>query len=170
VAGGALESLDRLDEAAVRLVRAVELAERVGSAEELVGSLINLGVVEGERGRSDKALAAHRRAHAAARAAGNRNGELFASSNIAYVLWQMADPEAATWARRTFELAEATGNAPIAADSIETLARVALAERRYADAIRLAEDAAARFGAIDEREMAEQTRALAAEARAAAGA
>jgi len=52
----------RLDDAAATLRRGLELAERTGSVEEIGGCLINLGIVEFERGELDEAIACDLRA------------------------------------------------------------------------------------------------------------
>ena len=91
VVGGLLRRADRYDEAAEALRRGLELAERVGSPEELGGCLINLGVVDLMRLELDAAAAANERAIQLFERAGHLNGRATAHVNLAETLLRMGD-------------------------------------------------------------------------------
>ena len=83
--GGVYHEQDRLDEAAATLRRGLELAERIGSVEEIGGCLINLGLAELERG----AIAEHRLRQPGVEEferVGHGSGRAIAYSNLAWAL------------------------------------------------------------------------------------
>ncbi len=169
VAGDVLRKLGRLDEAADRLRVALDTARAAGSVEELTASLGNLGLVERDRGDLAAASRAHREAYEAGAAAGYRNIELFAASNLADSLMRDGSPDARLWGERALRLATEMGNEAVRADSLDTLARVALSEGRTNEAAELAEQSAASYAAVEELDTVRAAWELAAQAWEAAG-
>src|SRR5207249_10570074 len=62
IVGNAYTYLGQLDEAALALRRGLDMAQRLGSVEEVGGCLINLGLVELKRGELTGSIACDRRA------------------------------------------------------------------------------------------------------------
>src|SRR6266540_1582647 len=91
VLGDAYLKLDRLDDSAAALRRALEAAERVGSAEEIGGSLLNLGILEFMREDLPSAIDCDRRAIAQFERFGHTSGRAQAYANLGYKLSQAAE-------------------------------------------------------------------------------
>jgi adenylate cyclase len=170
VLGGTLRLAGRLDDAAESLRRGVELAERVGSVEELGGCLINLGMVELERGQIQEALAATARATEEFERVGIGSGRAQGHANLAWIYTQNGDYEQAlAEAERALEVGREINHPLIVGDTLDTVATVELREGRFADAARHAEEAVALFLEVGAAPRAVTTLATAAEAWEKAG-
>ena len=93
--GDAYRALGRFDESAAALRRGLELAERIGSVEEIGGCLINLGLAELERGAHAEAIAYNRRAVEEFERIGHGSGRAIAYSNLGWALTQAGEYEEA---------------------------------------------------------------------------
>jgi adenylate cyclase len=143
VLGDAYLKLDRLDEAAAALRRALEAAERVGSAEEIGGSLLNLGILEFMREDLTSAIDCDRRAIAQFERIGHTSGRAQAYANLGYKLSQAGEhQEALEYCERGIALAREIGDALAVADVTDTIAAVCLAENDLAAAVERGEEAA----------------------------
>jgi adenylate cyclase len=146
VVGGVYDKQDRLDEAAETLRRGVQLAERVGSVEELGGCLINLGIVELKRGALDEAIDCDRRAIEEFERVGHGSGRTIGYANLAEKLVAKADYEAALQtAEHALELARSISLSYTIADLTKTIAAIQLQQGDHLGAAARAEEAAALF-------------------------
>ena len=141
--GGALESCERLDDAAQALQQGLALADRTGDVEEAAGCLINLGLVElgrGELGRADEAV---RRALGHFELLGHRAGAAIAQNNLAEVMLHSDRlDEAQAHAERALAQARSIDNRLVVVDATVCLALVAARRGRHAEAVELASTAA----------------------------
>jgi adenylate cyclase len=170
VRGGIHHDLEEFDEAAGALQRALDVAQRVGSVEEIGGSLINLGLVERDRGDLAVAIECDRRAIDELARVGHATMLTIAYGNLSEKLVRLGDlVEAEAKAVRTGELAASIGHGIMQAQSLETLAEIRLKQDRPAEAAELAEAAAAGFEAADATPLAAECLELAATALRAAG-
>ena len=166
IVGNAYSRLDRNDEAATALRRGLSAAERVGSVEEIGGCLINLGMVELERGALEEAIACDQRAAAEFERVGHGSGRAVALGNLAEKLLraERAD-DALAYGEQALEIAEGIRHAPTIADVTRTLAAVHLAQGRNEQAATDAERAAQLFEEMGAGAEAARSLELAAEAR-----
>jgi tetratricopeptide (TPR) repeat protein len=170
VTGGAYRLADRLDEAADCLRRGLELAERVGSVEEIGGCLINLGIVELKRSRLTESIACYRRAVDEFERAGHASGRAIASANLAWGLLEVGDlDEAIGEAARSRRLASGHGLADLEADVVHTAATIEARRGAHAAAATCAEEAAELFERLGALERVRECVELAAGEWAAAG-
>jgi tetratricopeptide (TPR) repeat protein len=170
VLGSVYEKQDRLDEAARMLRRGVTLAERVGSVEELGGSLINLGIVEMKRDALDDAIACDRRAIEEFERVGHGSGRAIGYANLAEKLMLAgSDEEALETAEHALELSRAIGLSYTIADLTKTIASLQLRRGELEGAVSHAEAAAELFVEIGALPGAAQALDVAAEAWARAG-
>lgn len=136
----------QLDEAALALRRGLELAEQIGSIEEIGACLGNLAMVELERRRFDEAIAYNLRAIEEFERIGHGAGRAQTYANLAWTLLHAGEHrDALGYAERAIEAAAAIGHPLAAADAVDTLARIALDEGRVEDAVERALDAADRY-------------------------
>lgn len=165
ISGDAHLALGRLDEAAVALGRGLELAERVGNAEEVGGCLLNLGAVEHERGNYEAAASYHRRAMEVFERIDHATGRTQATANLAWALGEAGEhEEALVWCDRALDLARTYDHAASIADVTDTIASIHLAKGEYAEAERRAEEAAELYLAIAAVPQAARSLDIAAEA------
>jgi tetratricopeptide (TPR) repeat protein len=170
VVGSVYEKQDRLDEAAQMLRRGVELAEQVGSVEELGGSLINLGIVEMKREAWDEAIACDRRAIDEFERVGHGSGRAIGYANLAEKLMMSGDDEAALeTAEHALELSRAIGLSYTIADLTKTIASLQLRRGDLEGAASRAEEAAGLFVEIGALPGAAEALDVAAEALGRAG-
>ena len=165
ISGDAYLALGRLDEAAAALARGLEIAERVGNAEEVGGCLLNLGAVEHERGNFEAAASYHRRAMEVFERIDHATGRTQATANLAWALAEGGQhEEALAWCGRALELARTFDHAASVADVTDTIASIHLAKGEYAEAERRAEEAAALYLAMSAIPQAARSLDIAAEA------
>jgi len=155
---GALQAyVGSVDEAVATLRRGLELAEQTGSAEEIGGCLINLGMAELSRGRPADGALYDERAIALFEDAGNRIGVATGHGNLAEKLLLSEEYQRA-WEHgtRALEMAHELGARWTIADVHQTLALCAVANGNTDDALvhcRLAQDM---FAALGDDRRAEQ--------------
>src|SRR5205085_12120727 len=83
VVGWTLHDLGRLDESVTMLRRGLDVAQRLGSIEEIGACLINLGLTEMGRGNLDEAIACDLRAIAEFERIGHGSGRVTGYANLA---------------------------------------------------------------------------------------
>jgi tetratricopeptide (TPR) repeat protein len=146
ILGDTLRRLDRLDEAAAELRAGLEAAERTGSVEEIGGCLINLALVEHQRGAFEEAVACDHRAIAEFERSGHASGRAQGYANLA---WKLAGTgaadEATVYCEKALELAHALGLSLTVADVYDTMASIALGTGDAAAAGARAEEAASLY-------------------------
>ena len=143
IAGDTDRQLQRLDESAATFHRALELAERVGSAEEIGASLGGLGLVEMQRGALDEAVACHRRAIEEFERVGHAGGTAQSYANLAWALSEAGEyEEALTNCEKALDLARSIGHSLVVADVTDTMGVVKLGQGDYPAAGEWAENAA----------------------------
>lgn len=136
-------SLQRLDDAADKLKRGIELAERIGAAQELGACLINLGLVELKRGALDDAIACDERAVANYDRIGFATGQAFGYGNLAEkLLFAGRHMEALDTAAKALELARSIGDLETVADVTKTVAAVRHVQGHLSEAAATAEESA----------------------------
>ena len=146
VTGDALSRLKRFDDAAEELRRGLQLAERVGSVDEIGGCLINLGLAELGRGDIAAGIACDRRAIEEFERIGHGTGRATAFGNLAEKLMHAGDyDEASTFCRKALEAASAIGYSLLVAAATDTLAQIRLRQGDLTDAAVRAEEAARLF-------------------------
>lgn len=143
ILGDAYRELGRYQEAARSLTRGIQLAERTGSVEEIGGCLINLALVEMERGNIDAAIECNRRAAEHFEEIGHPVGRAISYANLAEALATRGDTdeayEVATQARDLGVQIEAPF---VVADAQRALAIVHVDRGEHLTAADLAEKAA----------------------------
>jgi tetratricopeptide (TPR) repeat protein len=165
VLGDTYRLLGRLPDAAATLRRGLEIAERIGSTEEVGGCLINLGLVELSLGNVDAALACNERAIETFEAIGHGSGRATAYSNQGWTLANAGRYEEALEAcAKALELARLIGNKVTVAQTIDTVAFVALKQEDFSEAAARAEEAARLFLEMKMRAEAQEALDRAAEA------
>ena len=170
IVGDLYRQLGRLDEARDALRHGLQLAERVGSVEELGGCLINLGLVELDRGALEDAIACDRRAIEEFERVGHSTGRAIGYANLAEKLMHAGRPDdALSYCGRALELARSCGHTPTVADTLQTMAAIALRQGNAAEAAERAQRAADLFLEMGALPAAADCLALAAEALDAAG-
>jgi tetratricopeptide (TPR) repeat protein len=156
VRGEAQARAGDLADASATLRRGLELARRTGSVEEIGGCLINLGIVEFERGAVDEAIECDRLAIEEFERVGHGSGRTSGYANLAHKLAHAGNvDEAETWATRALDLSDRIGHGVSRADATDTLAAIYAQQGRFEDAGNRAEEAAALYLEIG---MAEQAR------------
>ena len=151
VLGGVLLNAGRVDEGAEALQRAVAGAERTGAIEELAGALLNLAIVEAERGDAHLAVEHDARAIDAFERIGHGSGRAVGYGNIAthLVLADRLD-EAEHHCEAALAVARRIGHASTVADVTRTRSLLRRRQGRLAEAVLLAEEAASLFLSIGE--------------------
>jgi adenylate cyclase len=146
ISGGAYWWLDRLAEAREALERGLELAERVGSAEEVAACLLNLALVAKSAEAFADAKTFERKAIEEFERAGNATGRAQAYANLADTLERAGElDEALETVRRAQEFAREIGYPHAIAATANTLACIELKREQFADAGATAEEAAALY-------------------------
>ena len=146
ILGDTYRRRDDLDAAAGALREGLELAERVGSTEEIGGCLINLALVEMRRGALGDAIAYNRRAIEEFERFGNASGRAQGYANLAWALAQNGDlGESLLYCERALDLARAIEHSTTIADVYDTMALVRLKEGDVSSAVEQAEEAAALY-------------------------
>jgi adenylate cyclase len=170
IRGDAQARAGRLADASETLRHGLELARRTGSVEEIGGCLINLGILEFERGRVDDAIAYDREAIEEFERVGHGSGRTTGYANLAHKLAQSGRfDEAEEWATRALELSERIGHPVSRADATDTLAAIYAKQGRFADAAVRAEEASALYLEIGMGEQARDALAVASDAWTQAG-
>jgi adenylate cyclase len=165
IVGDAYTQAGRIDEAAAALRRGLKVAERVGSAEEIGGCLINLGLAEYQRGALADAIAHDRRAVEEFERIGHGSGRARGYSNLAYKLAQAGEfEEALAWCDKAIDLSRAIGHSMTIADVQDTVAFIRLKREDYAGAVAKAEEAASLFLDMGAAPQAAQSLEIAADA------
>jgi tetratricopeptide (TPR) repeat protein len=123
LAGDVYRKLGRWDDAAATLLRGLALAERVGSVEEVGGCLMNLSLVEHERGALDDAIEYCRKAVAEFERVGHGSGRAQGYANLAQLLADAGhDQEALLLCERSQRVARTIGHSLSIADTTDTMA------------------------------------------------
>jgi adenylate cyclase len=136
----------RLDKSVTALRRGLELAERIGSVEEVGGCLINIGMVEGRRDAVAEAIECDRRAIHEFERVGHASGRARGYANLAYHLMLAGTyDEAERWCQQTLDFSRAIGHSVTVADAIDTLAAIELGRGNFPEAAKRAEEAAALY-------------------------
>jgi tetratricopeptide (TPR) repeat protein len=144
--GHALSLADRAEEAAESLRVGLELAERVGSAEEIGGCLINLALAELALGNLDEAIALDLRAIEEFERIGHGAGRATAYGNLAEMYFQKREyEEAERRCEQALSVAMAIGHDLTIADIGCVRARISLRKGNFQDALDQARTAAALF-------------------------
>jgi tetratricopeptide (TPR) repeat protein len=146
VLGRVYQRLGRLEEAAAALHSGLDLAERIGSIEEVGGCLINLGLVELERGELAEAFESNLRAVKEFEKIRHGSGSAIGYGNLAYVLMRSGRrEEALAYCRKAIDLGREIGHTPAVADAMRTAALVDVRDGRFDEALSRAEEAARLF-------------------------
>jgi adenylate cyclase len=112
-------------EARSNLLRAHEVALRIGRLDEAAGAMLNLGLVSFEQEDYAAAAAAFREAMPLFDRLGIASGRALSYGNLADALSRLGEPEEAElWADRAIALASETGNGFVLADATRTKARL----------------------------------------------
>jgi class 3 adenylate cyclase/tetratricopeptide (TPR) repeat protein len=165
ITGGAYWWLDRLPEARSALERGLELAERVGSAEEIAACLLNLALVAKSAEEFGDAKSYERQAIEEFERAGNATGRAQAYANLADTLERAGElEEALETCHRAQELAREIGYPHAVAATANTLACIELKREHFADAGATAEEAAELYLELGSDPVASEMLTLAAEA------
>jgi adenylate cyclase len=166
IQGNVYGAVGRFDDAAVTLQRGLATAERVGSVEEIGGCLLNLGMVELERGHLDDAIALDRRAIEQFERISHGSGRAGAYGNLSEKLLAAGElNDALRTAEQALALGGEIGHAPTVADVQRTMARILLAQGRAEEAADRAEASAAVFREMGAEAEAEAALAVAESAR-----
>jgi class 3 adenylate cyclase/tetratricopeptide (TPR) repeat protein len=170
IRGHAQAGAGQLDEASATLRRGLELARRTGGVEEIGGCLINLGIVEFDRGAFEKAIECDRQAIDEFERVGHGSGRATGYANLAHKLAHAGRvDEAQAWATRALELSDRIGHAQSRADATHTLASIHLRQGRLEEAGERFEEAAALYLEIGMGQEARTALAVAADAWGRAG-
>ena len=141
--GDTYRTLGRLDEAAAALERGLELAERVGSLEEIGGCLS----ISGSSSTSGAGFRSPRR-HPAGRSQNSSASDMARAAPRATrtspgPLWHVdEDDEALAYARRAIDVGSSIGHPIAVADATDTIAHVAQGRGEFREAATAAEQAA----------------------------
>jgi tetratricopeptide (TPR) repeat protein len=165
ILGDAYRNLGLLNDAATALQRGLEIARRMGNAEEIGGCLINLGLVEQEREDLEAGAGYDRDAIGEFERIGLSSGQAIAHSNLAEKLVLMgALDDAVVHVVTAHELATEIGLTLIVGDVTKTMALLKLEQGDPLGAAEEAEKAASIYTAIDALPAAADSLALAARA------
>jgi class 3 adenylate cyclase/tetratricopeptide (TPR) repeat protein len=143
VLGGSYFDAGRLTEATAALRAGLAAAERAGSADEVIGCLIDLGMTAMEEGDVSRAVDSYRQAVAEVNRSKDRSGLPLALANLAEAL-AAADhlDEAEDLCREAVTLAQEFRQVPVQADGLITLATLWLRQGRVGQARDAAYEAA----------------------------
>jgi tetratricopeptide (TPR) repeat protein len=142
LAAGIHLDLEDYENAVATLREGLELSERVGNVEELAGCLINLGMVEHQRGNLDEAIACDLRAIAEFERIGHGAGRAIGYSNLSEKLMDRGDLDEALRSSQTaFEIARQIDHTPSMADALQTMAAIYMKRGEFLIAAERAEEA-----------------------------
>ncbi len=159
-----------VDKAEAALQRGLAVAERVGNVEELGGCLINLGMVEHQRGNLDAAIDYDRRAIAEFERIGHGSGRAIGYSNLSEKLMDRGDLDDALRSSETaLAIARAIDHTPTVADALQMMATIYLRRGEYETAAEHAEQAVQVNLDVDARSYAADAAEVAAQAWTLAG-
>ena len=159
-----------VDKAEAALQRGLSVAERVGNVEEMAGCLINLGMVEHQRGNLDAAIDYDRRAIAEFERIGHGSGRAIGYSNLSEKLMDRGDLDDALQSSETaLAIARDIDHIPTVADALQMMATIYLRRGEYETAAAHAEQAVQVNLDVDARGYAADAAAVAAEAWTLAG-
>ena len=165
IVGDAYTQAGQLDEAVETLRQGLEVAERVGSAEEIGGCLVNLGLAEWERGHRAEAIGYHYRAIEEFERIGHGSGRARGYANLADMFAHVGEfEEALSWCHKALELSRSIGHSLTIADVYDTMAVIGLRTSDLAAAAAHAEEAAALYLQLGVVPQASRSLELAAEA------
>jgi predicted ATPase/class 3 adenylate cyclase len=165
IVGDAYTQAGQLDEAVETLRQGLEVAERVGSAEEIGGCLVNLGLAEWERGHRAEAIGYHYRAIEEFERIGHGSGRARGYANLADMFAHVGEfEEALSWCRKALELSRSIGHSLTIADVYDTMAVIGLRTSDFSAAAAHAEEAAALYLQLGAVPQASRSLELAAEA------
>ena len=165
--GAVYAASGQLDQAATTLRQGLTLAERIGSAEEIGGCLINLAQTELFRGNIEDAIALDLRAIEEFERIGAGSGRATAYANLAEMLVKKGDySEAERRCQQALLVAEAIEHEATIADVASTRAMIALAQHNFAEAAAQASASASLFERMGAGPQAAAARELAAQALA----
>jgi class 3 adenylate cyclase/tetratricopeptide (TPR) repeat protein len=143
VLGGSYFDAGRLTEATAALRAGLTAAERAGSADELIGCLIDLGMTAMEEGDVSRAVVSYRQAVAEVNRSKDRSGLPLALANLAEALAAADDiAEAEDLCTEAITLAKEFRQVPVQADGLITLATLWLRQGRTDQAADVAYEAA----------------------------
>jgi len=146
IVGDVYTQAGRLDEAVGALRRGLELAERVGSAEEIGGCLVNLGWAEYQRGDLAAAIGHDRQAIEVFERIGHGSGRARGYTNLADKLARSGElDEALTWCDKALDLSRSIGHSLTIADVYDTMAFIGLQSGRFEEAVARGEEAASLY-------------------------
>lgn len=138
-----------------------ELAERVGSVEELGGTLTNLALLRYQAGDLEEAVDLTREALAEFERVGHRSGRIINGCNLATMLAECGETgHALDVAERALALADEVGDHYHAGDALDAMVRAHLALGDQPAAASAARRAAARYRAAGADELAEEVEEL----------
>jgi class 3 adenylate cyclase/tetratricopeptide (TPR) repeat protein len=150
------------DEAVAILRRGLDLARRVGKPDEIGGCLINLGMVELERGDLAAATACDREAIEQFETIGHESGRATAYANLAEKLLLAGEvDEAEAVCRKALSLARGISLTFTVADATQTLGAIRMQQGEPEAAARLFTEAAAGFASMGVEGRAEHATRLA---------
>jgi adenylate cyclase len=146
IVGDAYRRLGRLDEAAAALGQGLELAERIGTVEEIGGCLINLGIVNMQREMLAEATTSLRRAIDEFERVGHGAGRALGYATLAETLVHCGElDEALEFCEKALEVAKSIEHPLATADAIQTIASIRLRQGDFGEAASKAEEAASLF-------------------------
>jgi class 3 adenylate cyclase/tetratricopeptide (TPR) repeat protein len=146
IVGDAYRRLGRLDEAAAALGQGLELAERIGTVEEIGGCLINLGIVNMQREMLTEATTSLRRAIDEFERVGHGAGRALGYATLAETLVHCGElDEALEFCEKALEVAKSIEHPLATADAIQTIASIRLRQGDFGEAASKAEEAASLF-------------------------
>ena len=146
IVGDAYRQLGRLDEAAEALSRGLELAERIGTVEEIGGCLINLGIVNMHREMLTEATRSLRRAIDEFERVGHGAGRALGYATLAETLVHCGElDEALEFCEKALDVAKSIEHPLATADAIQTIASIRLRQGDFDQAVAKAEEAASLF-------------------------
>jgi class 3 adenylate cyclase/tetratricopeptide (TPR) repeat protein len=163
-------SLERFDDAANAARRGLELAERIGNAEEIGGCLMNLGHIENRRGNREVAIQHEREAVLEFERIGLAFGRAQAYANLAASLEESDElDEALVYCKKAQEVARAIDHPPPLADTYNTMACISLKRGDFAEAGAMGEEAAEIYLRIGDTQQAREILQIAGDAWEKAG-
>ncbi len=158
------------DKAEAALQKGLAVAERVGNVEEMAGCLINLGMLEHQRGNLDAAIDYDRRAIAEFERIGHGSGRAIGYSNLSEKLMDRGDLDDALRSSETaLAIARAIDHTPTVADALQMMATIYLRRGEYETAADHAEQAVQVNLDVDARSYAADAAEVAAQAWTLAG-
>lgn len=164
------EQRDDLDEAERLYTEALVAYRELGDEGSVAIVLSDLGGVARKRGGYDRAEEYYQEALAIDEKRGDKEGQANWSGNLGRLAWDLGRPaEALRWYERELALAQEVGRLTLVAQAQDGLAQVLEGEKRYAEALPLAEEALRIRERLRQRDL-DWTRRLVARLREKAGA